>query len=144
MVSVEAEPRVFSYPTLNRKSGGLGWGTRLDPVFEPLSFVGCQVSKARAGAPDWLGKSRQRQSEANGVLLGWEEGGVFFGVAEGHDGTAGVGEDAIDGAIVREVVNDGMGGGAEYDEARIEVHGGCQDFDCGMTVGDARFDFSAA
>jgi hypothetical protein len=82
--------------------------------------------------------------EMDGVLLGWERSGVFFGVAEGHDGTAGMGKDAIDGAIVREVVNDGMCGGAEYDEARIEFHGRGQNFDCGMTVGGARFDFSAA
>lgn len=77
-------------------------------------------------------------------MFGGERGGLLFGVAKGHYWAAGMSKDAIDGAIVGEIVNDGMGSGAEHDEARIEIHRGCQDFNGGMTVGDAGFYFSAA
>jgi hypothetical protein len=82
--------------------------------------------------------------EMDGVVFGRERSGVLFGIAKGHDGTAGVGKDAIDGAIVREAVDGGSGREAEHDEARIEIHGCGEDFNRGMTVGDARFYFSAA
>ena len=76
------------------------------------------------------------------VVFGRERGGFFFGIAEGHDGTTGVGQDAIDGAVVGEVVNDGARGSAEYDEACVEIDGCGEDLDGGMAVSDAGFNLS--
>ena len=49
---------------------------------------------------DWEGRL-----EVHDVVLVRERIGLIFGVAKGHYRTAGVGEDAVDGAVVGEVVN---------------------------------------
>ena len=69
---------------------------------------------------------------------------VLLRIAESHDRAARVGEYAVYGAVVGEIVDNGAGGGAEHDEARVEIDRGGKDLDGRMTVGDAGFDLGAA
>lgn len=75
-------------------------------VWAGLIFLPQSPKRRDTGHPP----CRDEGSEVDGVVLGREWRGLLCGIAECHDGAAGVCKNAVDSAIVREVVHDGAGG----------------------------------
>src|SRR3954464_12223134 len=93
-------------------------------------FLVSQFSESRPGSPSALLDQLLLMMDC--VVLVGERGGLIFRIAKGHYGTTGVGEDAVDSAIVGEVVNGRAGGRAKDDQACVEIDRGGEDLDCGM------------
>lgn len=83
-------------------------------------------------------------SKLNHIVFGWQGSAALFNVAKRENGAAGVREDAVNNAIVRQVVQDRTIRGSEHNEVGMQFGSGREDLDRGMAVSNSWFHVRAA